>query len=145
MKTSRSRRTLSIPRFISDLLADQLGTAPESEFVFSSPCGDILNYRNFRRRFWDPAMAQADLVGVTPHALRHTCVALMIAEGANPLMVQRQLGHADLRMTLSTYGHLSPTGIATSRIGCRSCGSERKRPCEVSQNESGLTRGLYAA
>ena len=30
----------------------------------------------------------------------------MIAEGANPLMVQRQLGHADLRMTLGTYGHL---------------------------------------
>jgi integrase len=32
----------------------------------------------------------------------------MIAEGANPLMVQRQLGHADLRMTLGTYGHLFP-------------------------------------
>jgi integrase len=36
------------------------------------------------------------------------CVALMIAEGANPLMVQRQLGHADLRMTLGTYGHQFP-------------------------------------
>jgi integrase len=32
----------------------------------------------------------------------------MIAEGANPLMVQRQLGQADLRMTLETYGHLFP-------------------------------------
>ena len=108
MKTLRSRRTVSIPRFIVDLLKDRLKTVPESEFVFSSPSGDILNYRNFRRRFWDPAVAQAGLFGVTPHALRHTCVALMIAEGANPLMVQRQLGHADLRMTLGTYGHLFP-------------------------------------
>jgi integrase len=108
LKTSRSRRTLSIPRFIIDLLADQLVIAPESEFVFSSPCGNILNYRNFRRRYWDPAVTRADLTGVTPHALRHTCVALMIAEGANPLMVQRQLGHADLRMTLGAYGHLFP-------------------------------------
>jgi integrase len=108
LKTSRSRRILSIPWFITDLLADQLDSASDSEFVFSSPCGDTLNYRNFRKRFWDPAVAQADLVGVTPHALRHTCVALMIAEGANPLMVQRQLGHADLRMTLGTYGHLFP-------------------------------------
>jgi integrase len=108
MKTLRSRRTVSIPRFIADLLADRLATAPESEFVFSSPTGDILNYRNFRRRFWDPAVAQADLAGVTPHDLRHTCVTMMIAEGANPLMVQRQLGHADLRMTLGTYGHLFP-------------------------------------
>lgn len=108
LKTSRSRRTVSIPRFIVDLLAHQLSTAPESEFVFSSPRGDILNYRNFRRRYWDPAVARADLTRVTPHALRHTCVALMIAEGANPLMVQRQLGHVDLRMTLGTYGHLFP-------------------------------------
>jgi integrase len=96
------------PKFIADLLTDRLGSVPENDFVFYSPSGDILNYRNLRRRFWDPAVAQADLVGVTPHALRHTCVALMIAEGANPLMVQRQLGHADLRMTLGTYGHLFP-------------------------------------
>ena len=40
------------------------------------------------------------------HALRDTCVALMIAEGTNPLMVQRQLGHADLGITLGAYGHL---------------------------------------
>jgi len=108
MKTLHSRRTLSIPRFIADLLAEHVRTAPESEFVFSSPCGGILNYRNFRKRFWDPAVAQAGLLGVTPHALRHTCVTMMIAEGANPLMVQRQLGHADLRMTLGTYGHVFP-------------------------------------
>jgi len=108
LKTSSSRRTLSIPQFLGDLLADQLSTAPESEFVFSSACGNTLNYRNFRRRYWDPAVARADLTGVSPHALRHTCVALLIAEGANPLMVQRQLGHADLRMTLGTYGHLFP-------------------------------------
>jgi integrase len=69
MKTLRSRRTVSIPKFIADLLTDRLGTAPESDFVFSSPCGDILNYRNFRRRFWDPAVAQADLVGGHPGTL----------------------------------------------------------------------------
>jgi integrase len=53
-------------------------------------------------------VARSGLDHLTPHALRHTCVAMMIAEGANPLMVQRQLGHADLRMTLGTYGHLFP-------------------------------------
>jgi integrase len=41
-------------------------------------------------------VAPANLDGVSPHGLRHTCVALMIAQGANPLMVQGQLGHADL-------------------------------------------------
>ena len=82
--------------------------APSSEFVFSSPQGEIIRYGNFRKRYWDPAVARSGLDPLTPHALRHTCVAMMIAEGANPLMVQRQLGHADLRMTLGTYGHLFP-------------------------------------
>jgi integrase len=51
--------------------------------------------------------------------MRHMCVALMIAEGANPLMVQRQLGRADLRMTLGTYGAPVPRiGMSTSPIGC---------------------------
>jgi integrase len=53
-------------------------------------------------------VARSGLDNLTPHALRHTCVAMMIAEGANRLMVQRQLDHADLRMTLGTYGHLFP-------------------------------------
>lgn len=33
MKTMHSRRTLSIPRFIADLVAEHMRTAPESEFV----------------------------------------------------------------------------------------------------------------
>jgi integrase len=85
-----------------------LRAAPPSEFIFSSPHGEIIRYGNFRKRYWDPAVARSGLDNLTPHALRHTCVAMMIAEGANPLLVQRQLGHADLRMTLGTYGHLFP-------------------------------------
>jgi integrase len=80
LKTPRSRRTLSVPPFIIDLLAEHLSNAPPNEFVFSSPCGDILNYGNFMSRFWKPAVAKASLVAVTTHALRHTCVALMIAQ-----------------------------------------------------------------
>jgi integrase len=108
LKTTRSRRSLALAPFLVELLSEHLLDAPKSDFVFSSPQGEIIRYGNFRRRFWDPAVIRSGLEHVTPHALRHTCVALMIAEGANPLMVQRQLGHADLRMTLGTYGHLFP-------------------------------------
>jgi integrase len=108
LKTTRSRRSLALAPFLTELLHEHLRAAPESEFVFCSARGDIIRYGNFRRRYWDPAVARSGLPHLTPHALRHTCVAMMIAEGANPLMVQRQLGHADLRMTLGTYGHLFP-------------------------------------
>ncbi len=108
LKTTGSRRSMALPPFLVEMLSQHLQTAPISEFVFSSPQGEIIRYGNFRKRYWDPAVTQSGLAPLTPHALRHTCVALMIAEGANPLMVQRQLGHADLRMTLGTYGHLFP-------------------------------------
>ena len=42
------------------------------------------------------------------HDLRHTCAALAIAQGAHPKAVQERLGHASIRLTLDTYGHLLP-------------------------------------
>jgi integrase len=108
LKTTRSRRSLTLAPFLVELLSQHLLGAPNSDFVFSSPQGEIIRYGNFRRRSWGPGCDPLRPRTPDPHALRHTCVALMIAEGANPLMVQRQLGHADLRMTLGTYGHLFP-------------------------------------
>jgi hypothetical protein len=43
------------------------------------------------------------------HDLRHTAVALAIAEGAHPKAIQARLGHASITMTLNTYGHLFPS------------------------------------
>ena len=40
--------------------------------------------------------------------MRHTCAALAIAQGAHPKAVQERLGHASIRLTLDTYGHLMP-------------------------------------
>jgi integrase len=41
--------------------------------------------------------------------LRHTAVALAIAEGAHPKAIQARLGHASITTTLNTYGHLFPS------------------------------------
>ncbi len=40
--------------------------------------------------------------------LRHTHAALLIRDGANPLAIQKRLGHKDIRTTLNVYGHLLP-------------------------------------
>lgn len=42
------------------------------------------------------------------HDLRHTAVALAIAEGAHPEAIQARMGHASVQMTLDRYGHLFP-------------------------------------
>lgn len=109
-KTSTTRRTLSLPGFLVDILWDHLAlVADDSEFVFPAPNGGCLNYHSWRSRFWNPAVREAGLWPFTPHGMRHTCVALLIDQGAHPLGIQRYIGHADIRTTMNTYGHLFPT------------------------------------
>ena len=117
-KTTSGRRTIPLPRFLVDVLADHLAAAPESEFVFPSPNGDHLDYGNFLKRYWHPAVKRAGVGPLTPHELRHTAAALMIDQGANPVTVQRRLGHKDVTTTLQVYGHRFPEqdDLLTARL-----------------------------
>ena len=40
----------------------------------------------------------------TPHGLRHTYAALYLQHGTDVYYVSRQLGHASIALTVSTYG-----------------------------------------
>jgi integrase len=40
------------------------------------------------------------------HDLRHTCAAILIAQGWAAKQIQDRLGHASIRTTLDRYGHL---------------------------------------
>jgi len=50
------------------------------------------------------AADEAGLGRVTPHVFRHTFASWMIAAGATPADVQRQLGHASIQTTIDLYG-----------------------------------------
>jgi integrase len=39
---------------------------------------------------------------------RHTCASLLLSLGIHPKVVQEQLGHSSISMTLDTYSHLAP-------------------------------------
>ena len=57
------------------------------------------------------ALRRAGLPGhFTPHCLRHTYASQQLARGESPYYVQRQLRHADISMTVSTYGSWLPAG-----------------------------------
>jgi integrase len=43
---------------------------------------------------------------ITAHDLRHTYASLAVSEGANVLVVQRQLSHRSAAMTLGVYSNL---------------------------------------
>ena len=48
---------------------------------------------------------------MTPHALRHTAVSLAVHAGANPLVIQRMVGHANVTETMNRYAGLFETDL----------------------------------
>ncbi len=106
-KSDASRRTVSVPAFVVDGLAKHLATyADGSGLLFSAPEGGPIRRTNFRRRIWLQAVKASVGEPCTFHDLRHTHAALLIALGEHPKVIQERLGHASIKTTLDTYGHL---------------------------------------
>lgn len=112
-KTYEVRRLPVPPPIMSALRRNSEG------FVFSTTHGNPIRGSAFRDNVWYPALLAAGLPRVKVHHLRHTCASLLIQQGANPKVVQKWLGHADIKMTLDTYSHLFPSDLplAAERLG----------------------------
>lgn len=66
---------------------------------------------SFVQRVFKRILKQAQLaLHFTPHCLRHTYASLLLQMGESPVYVQRQLGHASIKMTVDTYGRWLPMG-----------------------------------
>jgi len=112
---THQNRTVRLPRSVSELLAAHLAqnvpAAPDG-LVFTGPSGGPLHLTNFRRRIWIPALRGAGLPeGLRIHDLRHTCVALLTAQGGHAKAVQAHLGHSSIAVTFDRYGHLFPDDL----------------------------------
>jgi hypothetical protein len=87
------------------------GINPVNDFRRDQACLRTLvsRHHTFHRRFWLPAINDAAVVkGLRIHDLRHTCAALIIAQGAHPKQIQMHLGHSSITVTIDRYGHLFP-------------------------------------
>jgi len=106
-KSEASRRTVRVPPFLVEVLAAHLATHSDgSGLIFSAPTGGPIRRNNFRRRIWLPAVEASVGRPCTFHDLRHSHAALLIAQGEHPKVIQERLGHASIKTTLDTYGHL---------------------------------------
>lgn len=56
---------------------------------------------------WREIVERYDLPKITFHGLRHTYASYMISKNVNFKIIQEQLGHADIKETINTYGHLT--------------------------------------
>ena len=108
---THSTRSLRLPAFLMDALRTQVGsTTDSSALVFTSAEGQPIRHNLWYPCLFKPAVRRA---GLRPelrfHNLRHTCAALLIAQGAHPKAIMERLGHSSIEVTLDRYGHLFPS------------------------------------
>ncbi len=69
-----------------------------------------MRHNLFYARHLKPAVRAAGLADrLRFHDLRHTCAALLIAQGAHPRAMMERLGHSSVQVTIDRYGHLLPS------------------------------------
>jgi integrase len=108
-----ARRKVSVPSFLRAALAEHLAArsslAPAA-FIFTTATGEPVRHNLFYKRVFVAAVEQAfPGRALRFHDLRHTCAAWLIEAGAHPLQIKLRLGHASIRTTMDTYGHLFPS------------------------------------
>jgi integrase len=107
-KTAASRRTVGIPTFVVDALADHRtnrGTVvPLDGHVWVTAAGTPYRATNVRRHLRQ-LCAQAGVEPVTFHTLRHSHATFLLAFGVSPIAIADALGHSDLSQ-LRRYAHV---------------------------------------
>jgi integrase len=117
-KTARSRRTIVMPPSVTARLADhrdrqdrERNTAglvwKEWGLVFTRPDGYPLDGTVVTHQF-HRFLEQAGLPQRRFHDLRHSCAALLLAQGVSPRVVMEILGHSQIALTMNTYTHVVP-------------------------------------
>jgi integrase len=96
-------RSVPVPCFLADMLAEVMQDAYLDDLVFTTWRGKPLRNLNFRRDVFDRAAEDACLAGLTPHELRHTAASLAVSAGANVKAVQCMLSHASAAMRRWTF------------------------------------------
>jgi integrase len=82
--------------------------------LFTTVGGSPVQHTNFYERIFRPTVVKLwpaghRLHGLRWHDLRHTCASLSLAATGNLHVVKERLGHADIRTTINTYGHMLPS------------------------------------
>ena len=108
-KTNRRRTVEVVPPLADDLVLLRPKVWQEDALVCPAPtaraAGGDLNFRNWRRRVWQPACDRAG-VRATPYDGRHTYASLLIHEGRSIPYVTAALGQASATTALNHYAHV---------------------------------------
>ena len=111
LKTEKSKRVISI----DDTTVEVLKNWKKRQKEFSKQFEFVLSYdltphdAHFVRDMLTRYSKRAGVRRIQAKALRHSHASLLINEyNVTPLLIQKRLGHTDIRTTLGIYSHLYP-------------------------------------
>lgn len=103
-KTEESVRVVDIPGFLTEELRIYIEKhygMPKTERLFPIVQESV-------QHMMKNHIADLEMRKIPVHGLRHSNVAMLIAQGVQPMVIKERLGHKDIKITLNTYGHLYP-------------------------------------
>lgn len=117
-KTDRGKRSIDLDPETAQLLRshrarqaeERLAWGPayqDSGLVFTRETGEPIHPESFSSIF-ERLVKGSGVPRIRLHDCRHTFASLALAEGINPLIVSRRLGHSSVAFTLDVYGHEMP-------------------------------------
>lgn len=138
-KTESSKRTVELPREIASELARAVSFRDLGAWLFRRD-GEFLKQTSVGLAF-KRICARAGLpLHFSPHCLRHTYASILIQQGAPIVFVQRQLGHASIKLTVDTYGRWlemsEPKALDRLVDSTRRAGSRRVTKEPVTDDET---------
>ncbi len=128
-KTPASVWSITISAVTAYILAEHLerfAAGGPDGLVFPNRAGSPVISSSFWANYFSPALRRAE-PSCRFHDLRHTSVALAIADGAHPKAIQTHMGHSSINVTLDRYGHLFSELDEATPLAFRR--APRYRPC----------------
>lgn len=107
-KTYAGKRVLPIPEFLLPYFIEQMKIANNEKFneeklLFKPKNSKYVKHANVNTELKRILKREFNISDISTHSLRHTYGTRCIESGMTPVVVQKLMGHKDIRVTLNTY------------------------------------------
>jgi len=107
VKSTASSADVPMPSQLEARLRKHLQTQDgKSDLVFVNRHGRPLSANKLREKVLHPLLEKLGIPRGGFHSMRHGAASALLADGATPAVVQKQLRHSDPRITLGVYAHV---------------------------------------
>ena len=109
-KTDSSERDVDMCPMVKEAVKRQMERSLKAgtRFLFFNSWEKPIDNDNFTAKVWKPLMDMIDIKQITFEQTRHTYASLLLAEGERISYVSKQMGHANVHITLTRYAKFIP-------------------------------------